>query len=123
MPRQNEAHSAAIRAIRMRLGRRTKEVVLWQNQNGVAAFESGAKVKYGLVKGACDLVGIIKPSGRWFCIEVKTGDAGTTPHQDMFISLIRNMGGFSTVIHAASDDDAANQAEAALARALEGAHE
>lgn len=122
MPRQNEAHSAAIRAIRLRLGRR-KDVVLWQNQNGVAAFESGAKVKYGLVKGASDLVGIIKPSGRWFVVEVKTGDGDTSEAQSMFIALIRNMGGFSTVIYAANPEDAANQAEQALARALAGESE
>jgi hypothetical protein len=122
MPRQNEAHSAAVRAIRLRLGRR-KDVVLWQNQNGVAAFESGAKVKYGLVKGASDLVGIIKPSGRWFTIEVKTGGGAASPEQSMFIALIRNMGGFSTVIHASGEDDAANQAELALGRAQAGESE
>ncbi len=115
MPRRNEAHSALVREIRLELGQ--GDLILWPNNNGVATFENGAKVKYGLVKGASDLVGLLAPSGRFVALEVKTGDAVTTPEQALFLALVRRCGGFGAVVHSL------DEARSAIQRARDGATE
>lgn len=101
----NEAHSALVRELRLNLGN-LPGVVLWPNQSGVATFGK-AKVKYGLAKGSADLVGILAPSGRWVALEVKTGDATTTPEQILFLALIRKQGGFACVVRSLEEGFAA----------------
>jgi hypothetical protein len=101
----NEAHSHLVRELRLNLGN-LPGVVLWPNQTGVATFGK-AKVKYGLAKGSADLVGILAPSGRWIAIEVKTGDAVTTPEQVLFLALVRRQGGFACVVRSLEEGFAA----------------
>jgi hypothetical protein len=115
MPARNEAHSALIRELRLSLGN-LPDVVLWPNAGGVATYGQ-AKVRYGLAKGSSDLVGILAPSGRWLALEVKTGDAVTTPEQILFLALVRKMGGFACVVRSLAEGFAA------IERAREGASE
>jgi hypothetical protein len=116
MPKRNEAHSALVRELRLNLGN-APDVVLWPNNNGVATFGNGAKVKYGLVKGCADLVGILAPHGRWLALECKTGDAITTPEQALFLNLVRSKGGFACVVRSLEEGFAA------IERARQGADE
>lgn len=116
MAKRNEAHSALVREIRLELGN-LPDFRVWPNNNGVATYEGGAKVKYGLVKGASDLIGCLAPSGRFVAFEVKTGDATTTAEQELFLALIRKMGGCGSVVHSL------DEARAALQRARDGASE
>ncbi len=106
MARHNEEHTALVRELRIKVGN-LSDVVLWPNNNGVATFESGAKVKYGLVKGCADLVGILGPHGRWLALEVKTGEAVATEEQRLFMALVRNMGGFACVVRSIEEGHAA----------------
>lgn len=95
------------------------DLVMWRNSAGV--FESfdertgkTAKVRTGLVVGASDLLGILKPNGRWFALEVKTDRGSPRPEQVWFIDLIRKMGGFACIVRSVEE------ARAALARARAG---
>lgn len=62
-----------------------------------AALSHGQYVSYGLCKGSADLIGILKPSGRFFALELKTDKGKTTPEQELFLKLVKNMGGYSGV--------------------------
>lgn len=54
-------------------------------------------VRYGLCKGSADLIGILKPSGRFFALELKTEVGRISDDQRLFLKLINNMGGYAAV--------------------------
>lgn len=74
-------------------------------------------IRYGLAKGACDLLGILAPLGRWFCIELKVGKNKPSNDQNLFMNLIRSKGGF------AKPAWSVDEVKAALERARGGANE
>lgn len=114
--RRGNPESHLLAAVRLALGREPG-LVLWRNATGMAARD-GKSLRFGLVVGGSDLVGILwtppRP-GRWFCLEVKTLTGRCTPEQTLFLQLVRNHGGFATVVRSVA------AAEAALHRAREGA--
>lgn len=109
-------HHALVHAIREELGRDDR-LTMWINRVGKAKTTRGYRIEYGLIVGSSDLVAIIKPSGRWFALEAKTGNAVPTRDQRFFIELIRAHGGFACVVRSLDD------AKQALERALLGATE
>jgi hypothetical protein len=118
--------NAIQRAIRLDLGK-LPNLVLWRNETGAYASgctisdlktllgmltngEIGAAtlclaswtrraqwVSYGLCKGSADLIGIIKPSGRFFALELKTDTGRLTEEQQLYLSLVNSMGGYAAV--------------------------
>lgn len=72
-------------------------------------------VQFGLVAGSSDLLGILRPSGRFIALEVKTPEGRTSIEQEWFLSLIQAAGGFACVVRSVSD------AVAAIDRASQGA--
>lgn len=104
------------RDIRLVLGQQ-RDLVVWRNETGAAQQKEGGWVAYGLCKGSADLIGILKPTGRFCAFEVKTPRGRVSKHQKMFLSLVRKMGGFACVVRSVED------AEHALNRAREGASE
>ena len=98
---------------------------LWRNNSGVADY-NGTKVRYGLIPGAADLIGMISitglanwpgPLARFIALEVKTRTGRVSKEQEMFLALVRRMGGFAAVVRSVDD------ARAAIARARTGACE
>jgi len=57
----------------------------------VVGFDFGRKIKYG-IKGECDIDGIIAPSGRKLCIEVKTGDGKLSVDQKRYKAMVKKFG-------------------------------
>lgn len=104
--------------IRLQLGKET-DLVLWRNECGVARHEDEdgkiRTVRYGLIRGSSDLVGILAPRGRLFALEVKTETGVATREQELFLALVRKMGGFAAVVRCPEE------ASAALERARRGA--
>ena len=45
----------------------TGKCLLWRNNTG-----QHGRIRYGLGVGGADLVGLVRPTGRWFALEVKT---------------------------------------------------
>jgi hypothetical protein len=109
-------------AIRIELGREP-DLTLWRNNVGLAEHEDGSKTKYGLCKGASDLIGILSPNGRMFCLEIKAKHGRPTPEQLMFIDLIQARGGFALLLRAHDVEHGKQLAREALNRARAGAKE
>jgi hypothetical protein len=61
-------------------------------------FDKEHKVKYGLGVGSPDLVGMLIPSGRVFCLEIKTETGVVSPEQKLWAAACRRYGGFCTTV-------------------------
>lgn len=69
----------------------------WKNVTGVA--KQGPRViSFGL-KGSADIFAIKAPHGRFFCFEVKTGNAVQTKEQKDFEKMITRFGGVYAIVH------------------------
>jgi len=74
------------------------DVRLFRNSVGLARDPvTGAMVRFGLAVGSSDLVGIVRPRGRWLAIEVKSEHGRPTREQLAFIEMVRRMGGVAGV--------------------------
>lgn len=102
--------SALQREIRLALGR-DRRVVLWRNSSGVAETANGGRQRFGLCVGSSDLIGILKPSGRFIALEIKTSTGRLSKEQELFIQLVRRMGGVAEVVR--SVEEAKNAIERA----------
>lgn len=97
--------------IRLAIGQ-LPDVVVWRNNVGSAVFQHG-RVAYGLCRGSSDIIGILKPSGRFLAFEVKTVRGVASEEQRLFLELVRSMGGFAAIVR--SRDDATKAVERARA--------
>lgn len=88
-------------AIRVALGKRP-DVVLWRNQSGAVRVAERWQ-RYGLQVGASDLIGILKPSGRFIALEVKTTRGVVAKEQVMFLDLVNSMGGVGRIVRSVED--------------------
>jgi len=95
------AHRNLKNEVRLALGRR-EDVVMWNNESGVARYGPSV-VRYGVGKGGSDLIGIIKGSGRFLAIEIKTGNARLTKEQKLFQQLVRAFGGVAETVRTVDD--------------------
>jgi len=105
-------------AIRESLGLET-DLVIWRNNVGQAShWDPGSgrtlRVVYGLAPGSADLVGVLAPHGRLFCLEVKRPGQRPTPEQLAWGAIVQRLGGFWATVSSVS------QARDALARARRG---
>lgn len=91
------------------------DLVIFRNQSG-AVEVNGQWQRYGLTKGASDLIGLVKPSGRMFCCEVETPHVRKSKEhkesQLLFRKLINRFGGYAC--RARSVDEAERHYYAAL---------
>lgn len=97
----SRAHRNLKNEVRLALGRR-EDVVMWNNESGVARYGTSV-VRYGVGKGGSDLIGIIKGSGRFLAIEIKTGNARLTKEQKLFQQLVRAFGGVAETVRTVDD--------------------
>lgn len=74
------------------------DLLLLKNSNGVARYTTddgkSFTVPYGLGTGSPDLVGILAPLGRWFCLEIKCPSEEPRPTQVQCHAVWRNFGAF-----------------------------
>lgn len=97
--------------IRLALGTDPR-VVLWRNSVGVAET-GGRKQRFGLAVGSSDLIGVLRPSGRFIAMEIKTMIGRLSPEQQQYLQLIRQAGGFACVVRSVADArDAIDRASA-----------
>ncbi|MFM1749020.1 MAG: hypothetical protein RLZZ188_2686 [Verrucomicrobiota bacterium] len=86
-----------LQAVRLALGDEP-DLVLWRNNTGALRDETGRMVRYGLAVGSPDLVGILAPRGRLFCLEVKTAKGRVSDEQRQWHDLAMRMGAFVRVV-------------------------
>ena len=128
---RTKAHSELVAAIRKELGRE-KDLALYLNTKGRLKNVGGQSMYVtdpALGVGTPDLVGILAVEcrsfvmrdvitlGRWFCLEVKTGDAVLSQEQKLFRDMSRAKGCFFAEVRSVAD------AVAALQRARLGQYE
>ncbi len=90
-----------------------------RNSVGMAIYPDGSKVRYGLGVGSADLVGMLIPSGRVFCLECKRDGRDNTSRrrkalQAAWARAVRARGGFVATVRSVPE------AMAALERACRG---
>jgi hypothetical protein len=86
-------------------------IVLWRNNTGV---DLERRVRYGLGNGSADLVGLVRGSGRFFALEIKTPTGRLSKDQEAWGSVVRKKGGFCAVVRSEAE------ALAAVGRAARG---
>lgn len=106
------------RAIELAIGTEPGLIIL-RNNIGVATHTNEKTGKtyrtvYGLGTGSPDLVGLLGPSGRWFCLEVKAPGEVARPEQEKCHRVWRAFGAFVATV------DSVVGARAALERARSG---
>ncbi len=117
-PAASKPEAAILREIMVAIGSEP-DVLLMRNQVGaVERFDertnSTRVERYGLGVGSADLVAILAPSGRWFCLEVKSSTGRVEPEQTKWHERARRFGAFVAVVRSA------DEAREALARARRG---
>jgi hypothetical protein len=95
-----------LKEIRLAIGGRP-DVLLWRNSTGTAEYYDRhgrcSRVPYGLCVGASDLIGVIKPTGTFLALEVKTARGRVRPEQKRFIELVRRYGGVADVVRSVEE--------------------
>jgi hypothetical protein len=78
-------------------------VTLFKLTTGVGrSLDREHKIKFGILGGS-DIIGILAPTGRWFCAEVKTGKAQPRKQQNYFRAAIEAYGGYYCVVRSVDD--------------------
>lgn len=79
------------------------DLILLRNAVGDAVYHNDdgkmRRLKYGLLVGSPDLVGILAPRGRWFCLEVKAEGGALSPDQIRVHAIWKAMGALIYVVH------------------------
>ena len=94
---------AAIRDALVTSGR----VMVWRNNSGMLRAEHGRVVRFGLGLGSADLIGLVRGSGRFFALEVKTPRGTASPEQRAWIGAVVAAGGFARVVRSVDEAMAA----------------
>ena len=104
MTGSSAAHTRLVSEIRAALGMEP-DLALWPlRQARAVPLRGGAHPQfYGLVKGASDLLGILKPNGLLVGLEAKTGKARRSPDQVSWSELVQMYGGFYAVVRSVGE--------------------
>ena len=120
-PRGANPETPIQQRIRLALGMEPDLYLMRNHVGGSEEYDIEAdKVRhqrFGLAKGSADLVGILSPTGRWFCLEVKTAKGATLDDQLRWHALARKFGAFVAIARSPEE------ARAALDRARRGESE
>lgn len=81
---------------------RTGRVLLWRNNTGLATF-GRARVPFGLGLGGADLVGALRPHGRFFALEVKTDAGRLSAEQRAWHRAVSAAGGFVACVRSVEE--------------------
>ena len=90
---------AAIRNALVTSGR----VMIWRNNSGMLRAEHGRVVRFGLGLGSADLIGLVRGTGRFFELEVKSPRGTASPEQRAWIAAVEAAGGFARVVRSVDE--------------------
>lgn len=104
---RNRRHTELVRAVLLFLSRQD-DVIAWEMKP--LSYAPGVQRRTGPV-GIADICGILSPSGRWLCLEAKTGSAVRRPSQVAWSRVARYHGAFYRVVHTVDEaSEALNEA-------------
>lgn len=75
---------------------------VWRNNSGALYDRTGKLVKFGLA-GSADIIGIVKPHGRFLAIEVKAEKGRQSESQRNFQRMVEGMGGVYVLARSVED--------------------
>lgn len=75
---------------------------VWRNNTGALFDRNNKLVKFGL-QGSADILGIMKPHGRFLAIEVKTEKGRQSESQKRFQQMVEDMGGLYILARSPED--------------------
>ncbi len=73
------------------------KLCVWRNQSGMVATKTGHFMHFGAT-GSADILGILRPSGRFIALECKTATGKQSPGQVQWGSKVIEMGGAYAVV-------------------------
>ena len=76
----------------------TGKCLLWRNNTG-----QYGRVRFGLGVGGADLVGLVRPHGRWFALEVKTPSGRLSKAQKNWARAVTDAGGFVACVRSVDE--------------------
>jgi hypothetical protein len=76
----------------------TGKCLLWRNNTG-----QHGRVRFGLGVGGADLVGLVRPNGRWFALEVKTPSGRLSKVQKNWAAAVTDAGGFVACVRSVDE--------------------
>lgn len=91
-------------------------ILCWRNNSGAVALGEGKSrryVRYGQ-KGSSDILGVLPPSGRLLCIEVKRPGNRPTEHQTAWLERMRAAGAVCVVAYGIEDVQRVLRAEGVI---------
>lgn len=118
---RNPSETEIMREILAALGAQPDLYIMRNQVGGAERFDVETNEvrheRYGLAPGSSDLVAILAPKGRWFCLEVKTATGRVDEEQTKWLARMRRFGAFACVVRSVEE------AVAALERARAGESE
>jgi hypothetical protein len=112
----NVEHEALVNRTLHALAERPRVRAFALKQGGARRRGGGRLVRFGLVKGASDILGLLSPGGRLFAIEIKTGTGRLSKEQTAFLAMVQSFGGIA--VEARSLEAALAPIDAALSGVL-----
>lgn len=103
--RRQTPESSLLAQVRLAVGADPRAVI-WRNQSGYAEV-NGRWMAFGLIAGAADLIGLVKPWGRFLALEVKSKTGRASKEQTQFLALVNRMGGVGRLVRSVEEAMAA----------------
>ncbi len=79
-----------------------KGFMVFRNHVGASKTEAHGWQRFGLIKGASDIIGIA-PNGKFVAIEVKSPQGKLSAEQATFLANVEKRGGYAMTIYSESD--------------------
>lgn len=95
------SESQLLAQILLALGRDPRCLV-WRNNTGALPDQRGRVIRFGLV-GSADILGCLRPSGRFLAIEVKAANGHQSIAQKNFQRVITQAGGVYILAHSVEE--------------------
>ncbi len=95
------SESALLARILLALGRDPR-CLIWRMNTGALPDQHGRMVRFG-VPGCADILGILRPSGRFLAIEAKAPGGKQSAQQKLFQTAVMNAGGVYLLVYSVED--------------------
>jgi len=83
---------------------REGSVRLFRNNVGALPDPKGrGYIRFGLAVGSADLIGVMRPNGRFVALEIKMPNGRVTPDQEAWLKTIRDFGGVAEVVRSVDE--------------------
>jgi hypothetical protein len=104
MKKDNE--TALVKSLLDYLHNACPNVVVWRQNQGMIPNGRGGFKKFTGRLGVSDIIGFVRPSGRFLAVEAKVGTNKCSDHQAAFLTDVEKAGGIAVVAYSIADLEA-----------------